>query len=66
MFEVLYTSRAIESLTPNQIDIKKIYQDKKENKENNEYILIDDNKNKITKLNLLYIIYTYQILYIYV
>ena len=28
MFEILYTSRAIESLTPNQIDIKKIYQDK--------------------------------------
>ena len=66
MFEILYTSRAIESLTPNQIDIKKIYQDKKENKENNEYILIDNNKHKISELSLLYITYTYQILNIFV
>ena len=66
MFEILYTSRAIESLTPNQIDIKKIYQDKKENKENNEYILIDDNKHKISELSILYITYTYQILNIFV
>ena len=66
MFEILYTSRAIESLTPNQIDIKKIYQDKKENKENNEYILIDNNKHKISELSILYITYTYQILNIFV
>ena len=66
MFEILYNSRAIESLTPNQIDIKKIYQDKKENKENNEYILIDDNKHKISELSILYITYTYQILNIFV
>ena len=44
MFEVLYTSRGIESLSPEQIDIKKIYQnqnkeEEKEN-ENKEYIII--------------------------
>ena len=42
MFEVLYTSRGIESLSPEQIDIKKIYQNqnKEEEKENKEYIII--------------------------
>ena len=42
MFEVLYTSRGIESLSPEQIDIKKIYQKQKkeEEKENKEYIII--------------------------
>ena len=42
MFEVLYTSRSIESLSPEQIDIKKIYQNqnKEETVENKEYIII--------------------------
>ena len=44
MFEVLYTSRSIESLSPEQIDIKKIYQNqnetKDENNDNKEYIII--------------------------
>jgi len=42
MFEVLYTSRGIESLSPEQIDIKKIYQNqnKEEEKENKKYIII--------------------------
>ena len=49
MFEVLYTSRGIESLTPDQVDIKKIYANKKDNNDNNnsninnnnEYIIIN-------------------------
>ena len=46
MFEVLYTSRGIESLTPDQVDIKKIYTNKKDNNDNNinnnnEYIIIN-------------------------
>ena len=50
MFEVLYTSRSIESLTSEQIDINKIYQNKngnenKDNKENNEFIIITHNNN---------------------
>ena len=66
IFEVLYTSRSIESLTPEQIDIKKIYQDKKEINENKKYIIIDEDKHKISELSLLYINYTYQILNIFV
>ena len=64
MFEVLYTSRSIESLSPEQIDIKKIYQDNKENnndnKEKKEYIIIiesneeeneEENNNNINNDN---------------
>ena len=45
MFEVLYTSRSIESLSPEQIDIKKIYQNQNDNKENKE----NNNENKENK-----------------
>ena len=45
MFEVLYTSRSIEALSPEQIDIKKIYQNQNNNKENKE----NDNENKENK-----------------
>ena len=50
-------------------DIKKIFKDKKENKENKEnteFILIENDKHKISELSLLYITYTYQILNIFV
>ena len=67
IFEILYTSRGIESLTPDQIDIKKIYQNKEDtNEENKEYIIIENDKHKISELSLLYITYTYQILNIFV
>ena len=69
IFEVLYTSRDIESLTPDEIDIKKIYKDKKENSDDNkdnEYIIIDNSKHRISELSLLYITYIYQILNIFV
>ena len=77
IFEVLYTSRNIESLSPEQIDITKIYKTDERNK-TNSYIIItsnDDNENnekeketnhKISDLSLLYIDYTYQILKIFV
>ena len=58
MFEVLYTSRSIESLTPDQIDIKKIYTNKKEkndnnndNINNNEYIIINHNNEEENEEN---------------
>ena len=67
IFEILYTSRGIESLTPDQIDIKKIFQNKKEDiSKNKDYIIIENNKHKISELSLLYITYTYQILNIFV
>ena len=59
MFEVLYTSRSIESLTPDQIDIKKIYTNKKEKNDNNndnininnEYIIINHNNEEENEEN---------------
>ena len=77
IFEVLYTSRNIESYSPEQIDITKIYKTDERNKINS-YIIItsnDDNENneteiekkhKISDLSLLYIDYTYQVLKIFV
>ena len=77
IFEVLYTSRNIESYSPEQIDITKIYKTDERNKVNS-YIIItsnDDNENneteiekkhKISDLSLLYIDYTYQVLKIFV
>ena len=77
IFEVLYTSRNIESYSPEQIDITKIYKTDERNKVNS-YIIItsnDDNesneteiekKHKISDLSLLYIDYTYQVLKIFV
>ena len=81
IFEVLYTSRDIENLTLDQIDINKIYKDSNPN-EKNSYIFIsnsnDENENneenenegeskhKISGLSLLYIKYTYQILNVFV
>ena len=77
IFEILYTSRNIESYSPDQIDITKIYKTDERNKINS-YIIItsnDDNENneteiekkhKISDLSLLYIDYTYQVLKIFV
>ena len=77
IFEILYTSRNIESYSPDQIDITKIYKTDERNKINS-YIIItsnDDNENnedeiekkhKISELSLLYIDYTYQVLKIFV
>ena len=82
IFEVLYTSRNIESLNAEQIDITKIYKEDKRNK-TNSFILISSNLNeenenqeknekevekshKISELSLLYIDYVYQILKIFV
>ena len=44
IFEVLYTSRNIESLTPDQIDITKIYKTDERNK-TNSFILITSDSN---------------------
>ena len=70
MFEILYTFRELESLEPDQIDIKLLYQNKESNDKNNFIIIPDENNNendkkhKISKLSYLYIKYSYQILYI--
>ena len=52
MFNILYTFRGIETLTPDQIDIKKIYKDKNSNDEinnlkNTEYIIITHNNEDV-------------------
>ena len=45
IFEVLYTSRNIESLNPEQIDIRKIYKKDERNKANS-FIIISSNSNE--------------------
>ena len=52
MFNILYTFRGIETLSPDQIDIKKIYKDKNSNDEinnlkNTEYIIITHNNEDV-------------------
>ena len=52
MFNILYTFRGIETLTPDQIDIKKIYKGKNNNDEinnlkNTEYIIITHNNEDV-------------------
>ncbi len=82
IFEVLYTSRNIESLAPDQIDIKNIYKNddrspintyiiisniNDENEENeNENETEIEKKQKISDLSLIYIKYAYEILNIFV